>query len=199
MSEVGTGSPPWRDLVSRFEFVLIIVSLVLGLSITTLLQGMADLYRARRRVRLDCLTWFWVIALLATQAQFFFGAWSLRNLGEWKPLLLFTFMLGPILLFSSSVLLLPRVDAETPNSMADYRRGEGRISLIVLALYHVWAVISSSFMSPTWSVEGALSGLFIAAVLVAATLVRQAVASWAFSVVYLGYAALVLFSTPSLR
>jgi hypothetical protein len=197
--EVGAVAHPRRESVSKFEFVLIIVSLVLGLSITTLLQGMADLYRARRRVRLDCLTWFWVMALLATQAHLFFGSWGLRNMDEWKPLMLFSFMLGPILLFSSSILLLPRVDAETPNSMAEYREGEGRFSLVLLAIYHVWAVTSSGFMAPSWTLESTLSGLFIAAILIAAASVRHSVVSWVFSTVYLVYAALALFSTPALR
>lgn len=184
--------------MSKFEFVLIIVSMVLGLSITTLLQGMADLYRARRRVRLDCLTWFWVIALLATQAQLFFGSWGLRNQGEWSSFFLFTFMLGPVLLFSSSVLLLPRVDAETPESMVEYRRGEGRMSLILLALYHVWAVVSGHFALPFWDLEGVLQGFGIAAVLLTAASIRHSAASWAASSVYLGYSAFALFSTPAL-
>lgn len=185
--------------MSKFEFVLIIVSLVLGLSITTLLQGMADLYRARRRIRLDCLTWFWVIALLAIQAQLFFGAWGLRNLSEWKPLILFTFMLGPILLFAASVLLLPRVDTETPNSMVEYRQRDGRYSLLCLAGYHVWAVVSSELLNPGWSPEGTTGGLAIAGLLVTTTFVRQGYASWVLTSVYLAYAALALFSTPTLR
>jgi hypothetical protein len=185
--------------MSKFEFVLVIVSLILGLSITTLLQGMADLYRARHRVQLDCQTWFWVIALLAIQAQMFFGAWGLRNLGEWKPVVLFTFMLGPILLFASSVLLLPRVDAETPSSMVEYRRRDGRFSLLCLAGYHVWAAVSSVFLNSGWSPEGAIGGLSIAVLLVVTTFVRQQQASWVLTSVYLGYAALVLFSTQALR
>ena len=185
--------------MSKFEFVLVIVSLVLGLSITTLLQGGADLYRARRRIRLDWLTWFWVVGLLATQAQLFFGAWGLRDRGEWGPWMLFSFMLGPILLFASSVLLLPRVDIETPHSMVEYRQGDGRFSLLCLAGYHVWAAVSSVLVNPSWTPDGTIAGLAIAGLLVATTFVRQRFASWVLTLTYLGYAALALFSTPALR
>ena len=47
-----------------YEHVLVVMSIVLGLAVTQLLKGAAQLYRARGRVRTYWLHWAWTTLLV---------------------------------------------------------------------------------------------------------------------------------------
>jgi hypothetical protein len=90
-----------------FEFVMVLVSIIVGLGMATLLTGVANLIRARRSVRP-----YWVHTLIIplvflVYAQVWWESWSLSAAAEWSFLGLLMMLGSPILLFLVSHLLFP--------------------------------------------------------------------------------------------
>ena len=90
-----------------FEFLMILVSVVIGLGLTEILTGWANLLRARRQVR-----FYWVHVLL--QGGVFFALlqqwwefWEMEGLGEISFLAVLVILAAPILLFLIAHLLFP--------------------------------------------------------------------------------------------
>ena len=90
-----------------FEFVMVLMSIIVGLGMATLLTGVADLIRARRSIRP-----YWVHALIIAMvflalAQVWWESWGLHAVAEWSFLGLLMMLGGPICLFLISHLLFP--------------------------------------------------------------------------------------------
>lgn len=90
-----------------FEFLMILVSVVIGLGVTEILTGWANLLRARTRVR-----FYWIHVLL--QLGVFFALlqqwwefWDLEGMGEITFLAVLVVLGPPILLFLIAHLVFP--------------------------------------------------------------------------------------------
>lgn len=90
-----------------FEFLMILVSVVIGLGVTAILTGWANLLRARDGVR-----FYWVHVLL--QCGVFFALlqqwwefWEFERMGAISFFAVLTILASPILLFLISHLLFP--------------------------------------------------------------------------------------------
>jgi hypothetical protein len=60
------------------------MSIVLGLAVTQLLKGVAQLYRGRRRVRTYWLHWAWVTLLVIFSFLLWWTFWNYRSIAEWN-------------------------------------------------------------------------------------------------------------------
>lgn len=69
--------------MAPYEHVVVVMSIVLGLAITQLLKGAAQLYRGRTRVRTYWLHWAWVVLLVFFSLVFWWSFWSYRDITEW--------------------------------------------------------------------------------------------------------------------
>ena len=91
---------------------MVIVSIIMGLGITTLLRGSVNAVRAESLTTPSLLHWCWVAAILVQHV----GLWSLRWFGEpredWPFFVLLTFLLLPILYYAQAELLFPRTGRE---------------------------------------------------------------------------------------
>jgi len=90
-----------------FEFLMVLVSVVIGLGVTEILTGWANLLRARKGVR-----FYWVHVLF--QFGVFFGLlqqwwefWDMARVGELTFVAVLTVLATPILLFLIAHLLFP--------------------------------------------------------------------------------------------
>jgi len=101
--------------VSDFEFVSIILSIVVGLGMTRVLAGLAVVVEYRTRVRVDWPSVGWASGVLAWQIVFWLGTvntWRSRT--EWTFGNLSTLLLMGIALFLAAALVLPqRIDLDT--------------------------------------------------------------------------------------
>lgn len=91
--------------MNLFEFLLIVVSILLGLGITELLSGVARILRGELPAgRLHTL---WILIVFLVQAQLAWGLWLLRSLEEWRYPEFLLLLTGPIVLYMASAVLFP--------------------------------------------------------------------------------------------
>jgi hypothetical protein len=97
--------------VSEFEYVVVMVSVVLGLGITQILAGTTLSLQQPERIRADWIHSAWVLYMLLQHFQTWWVIWLFRN--DLPSLNLLTFMVlmgNPVLLYlATSVLLPPRL------------------------------------------------------------------------------------------
>ncbi len=94
--------------MSSFEYVMVIIAIIMGFGITTLLKGTVESMRSESTLTPGLLHSVWIVSLLVQQV----GLWAVRWNGErregWPALVLLAFLLAPILLYTQAELLFPR-------------------------------------------------------------------------------------------
>jgi hypothetical protein len=88
-----TAVPP-----GAYQHVVVVMSIVLGLSVTQLLKGAAQLYRTRNRVRTWWLHWAWTTLFTVFSLVLWWTYWNYRSITEWD-FLRFVFYLSPAVTF----------------------------------------------------------------------------------------------------
>ena len=90
-----------------FEFLLVIVSIVLGLGITELLAGFVRILRGELLAgKLHAL---WMFVILQLQVQLAWGLWGLRSKAEWQYPEFLLLLLAPVLLYLAAAVIFPSV------------------------------------------------------------------------------------------
>jgi magnesium-transporting ATPase (P-type) len=98
--------------VDAFEYLSVLISIVLGLALTQLLTSSARLVQARGRVRPYWVVLVWIGALLAVLVQSWWAMFDLRDHQNWNLLQFALVLAHPTLLYFMTVLLLPDADAD---------------------------------------------------------------------------------------
>lgn len=104
-------------MISAFEYVTVFISIILGLGVTQILTGIADLVHQNERVKIYWPHMVWVLLVLILHVQEWYITFELRTFNGWRlPVFLFV-LLYPIVLFITARLLFP------------FSYGEGTIDL----------------------------------------------------------------------
>lgn len=94
-------------MYSPFEYVTVLISIILGLGITQVLTGIADLFHKSERVRLYWPHILWIGFVLVLHIQEWWVTYELKNYHPWRlPTFLFI-LLYPINLFVLARMLFP--------------------------------------------------------------------------------------------
>src|SRR6185369_2847679 len=94
-------------MISAFEYVSVFISIILGLGVTQILTGIADLVHQNERVKIYWPHLTWIVLVLILHVQEWWVTFELRNLEKWRlPLFLFV-LLYPVTLFILARLLFP--------------------------------------------------------------------------------------------
>ena len=88
-----------------FEFLLVIVSILLGLGIAELLAGMARMLRGE--LVAGTLHSLWMFIVFQLQVQLAWGLWDLRLKGAWEYPEFLLLLLAPVLLYSAAAVMFP--------------------------------------------------------------------------------------------
>ncbi len=95
------------NTISAFEYVTVFISIILGLGVTQILTGIADLIHQNNRVKLYWPHVIWIFVVLVLHVQEWWVTFELRSYGPWRlPVFLFI-LLYPIVLFVLARLLFP--------------------------------------------------------------------------------------------
>ena len=128
--------------MSLFEFIMVLVSIIIGMSITELLAGMADTI-----TRKNSRTFSWIhvllsIGLLIASIQIWWEFWDFSTITEWSFLNLLLMLLPPVFLYLIARIINP--GREFSGSLDDYYfLTAGRIWVLIgLAV-----IIGNSFRS----------------------------------------------------
>ena len=125
-----------------FEFVMILVSIILGLGVTEILAGLGRLLRMRSSVR-----WFWIhslfqLGIFLALLQIWWESWDFRLLSEITFPQSLVLLLGPIAVFLIAHLLYPDSAADT--DLREYYFAQSRL----LWSFVVFSTIVGTFMKP---------------------------------------------------
>ncbi|HVI58193.1 MAG TPA: hypothetical protein VM619_04880 [Luteimonas sp.] len=104
--------------MTPFEYLSVLVSIIVGLAITQLLSGAARLIQLRRRVRPHAATLCWMVFLFLLDTQIWWAAFFRRYSQDWNFFLFLFYLLMPILAFLLSYLVLPELGDEDEIDLA---------------------------------------------------------------------------------
>lgn len=126
--------------VSNGLLVAILFVTLLGLGIAHVVMTMADLVRGDRDHRPDGLVVSWTVILLLVYLKLFWHTIDLLNVAEWQFSGFLYVILGPILLFFATSVLLP--GASLPESITPraHYLSVARRFFVLLALVQVWII-----------------------------------------------------------
>ncbi len=94
-------------MISAFEYITVFISIILGLGVTQILTGIADLVHQNERVKVYWPHILWIFLVLILHVQEWWVTFELRNIDQWRfPLYLFV-LLYPVVLFILARLLFP--------------------------------------------------------------------------------------------
>ncbi len=94
-------------MISAFEYITVFISIILGLGVTQILTGIADLVHQNERVKIYWPHIIWIVLVLILHVQEWYVTFELRSLDQWRfPLFLFV-LLYPVVLFIMARLLFP--------------------------------------------------------------------------------------------
>jgi len=93
--------------MDEFGYLSVLLSIILGLSLTQLLQGLAGVIQERKRVRLYWPAVGWAILLIVIDAQAWWAMFGLRQHHPWTFLHFSIVLLETILLYLLAALVLP--------------------------------------------------------------------------------------------
>ena len=96
--------------MNPFDYLTILVSIVLGLAMTNVLTRLAIVVSARERVDFYWPPIAWAMWIFFISIQHWWAAWSTHHVREWTFLTFCTGLLDPIILFFLSALVLPERD-----------------------------------------------------------------------------------------
>lgn len=131
--------------ISPFEYVSILVSIILGLGITQLLSSFSDLLYRFRQVKHYWPHTVWVCFVLFLLVQDWFITYQLRDHAVWHlPELLFI-LAYPIALFTTAKMLLPTNEGEEQLDMHRFYHDQypviffiTAISITLSILFNIW-------------------------------------------------------------
>ena len=143
--------------MTPFEYVSVLLSIVMSLALTHLLIGITKIIRAGvRRWSVPMLGWIGFVAFLCI--DYWFSVWHARNDPVWAlGFVCFLLLLGA-LLFINCWLIMPEVEPDEPIDLAAHMSVVRRKFLVGLLLYmacgQVANLMLSGFQSPAVKLLG---------------------------------------------
>lgn len=124
--------------MDEFNYLSVLISIILGLGITQLLTGLGRLINGRAQVRWYWPTVAWAGFLLVIHIQTWWAMFGLRGHSDWNFLAFLVVLLQPILLYLLSALIFPDMTGqETVDLRANYYAHAGwffGLSMTVVAI-----------------------------------------------------------------
>ncbi len=112
--------------MDKFEYLSVLISIILGLAIANLLTGATRLIQLRRRIDLHATTLCWMTMLFLANIQVWWVAFERRDIGNWDFFSFLLYLLIPIILFVLSTLVLPDMgDEDDINLQANFDQNRG--------------------------------------------------------------------------
>ena len=96
--------------MDAFNYLSVMVSMVLGLGLTQLFAGIGNMVQVRRRVCFYWLHSLWVVLMIGLHIQMWWSFWMMRGVQEWTYTGFAFVLLGPATLVIASHVLLPELE-----------------------------------------------------------------------------------------
>lgn len=173
-------------VLSLFEFILVMVSLVLAIALTQLLEGVTRVARQRSRFELSWATSLWAAFLFFITFNHWWSLWGMRE-ANWTFPAFFYVLLPPTLLFVAVALLKPTEGREKVSLTEEFERV--RVPFLSVMLLFVVLVTWDGYLLGTesaWNnlrlVQFVLLGLIVLALFSKRRAVQNLVAAAALTI-----------------
>ena len=124
--------------MSLFEFLMILLSIIIGLGISELLTGFASILRTGRTSQLIIAHWALFLTLFLVLLQVFWESWSLKIFTKWTFPAMVMMLLTPVLLHLVAHMIFPE---STDVDLSEYYFSKSRMIYILLLLTAVASVL----------------------------------------------------------
>ncbi|TAE80794.1 MAG: hypothetical protein EAY81_10200 [Bacteroidetes bacterium] len=143
--------------LSPFEYVSILISIILGLGIAQLLSAFADLLYDIKRVKFYWPHTLWIVFVLFLHVQDWFITYKLSTYTEFNlPILLFI-LLYPISLFMCAKVLLPTNRTEESFNMKVYYFSQFRLIYLLIGFSILLSIgFNALLLKISWWEQSAL-------------------------------------------
>jgi hypothetical protein len=139
--------------VHAFDYIITLLSFVYALAIAHLLATVAELVRARKRVRFSWLNAAWMVVGLLTLVAWWIGMWDMRGISAWStPLIAFLFVVA-FVLYLQVRLTCPDVPREGAIDLDAFHRDNGRDYIAAFAVTAALTVAANTLFGEMTSVE----------------------------------------------
>ena len=95
--------------MDMFEYVMVLVSIIVGLALTHLLQGLVEIAQRPRRMKIASIHLVWVIYMVVTVAFWWWFQFKLQLLPVWTFQAYLFVLSYAVILYILSTLLFPKV------------------------------------------------------------------------------------------
>ncbi len=124
----------FSNQISPFEYVSILVSIILGLGITQILSAFSDLLYNYKKVSFYWPHTFWIVFILFLHIQDWFITYQLKDKPVGHLRELFFILLYPVSLFCVAKMLLPTNEREERNDMKLFYKSQYPLIFIIVAI-----------------------------------------------------------------
>ena len=135
----------YSNQISPFEYVSILVSIILGLGITQILASFSDLLYDYKKIKFYWPHICWVIFILFLHIQDWFITYELKEKQVWHLPELFFILLYPISLFCVAKMLFPGNEREEKFDMKMFYKNHFPLIFIVVAISITFSIIFNFF------------------------------------------------------
>lgn len=121
-----------------FEYLSVLVSIIVGLAMSHLLSGTARLIQSRRRVKWYLPTLIWLVLLFLAQVQIWWAAFEARADLDWNFFGFLSFLLIPACAYVLCYLLVPDFepgdDVDLARSFQDNQRWFFGLFVVIVSI-----------------------------------------------------------------
>lgn len=136
--------------MGAFDYLSVLISIILGLAITQILQGFRDLMQARKRLRLYWPSVLWAILLLLICIQEWWALFGWRDFPDWT-FFGFSLVIAQVIgTYLAAALVLPDVARDEPLDLRAYYYANHRWFFTLGALAVVISIAKDRILSGTW-------------------------------------------------
>jgi hypothetical protein len=152
--------------MSLFEFLMVLLSMIIGLGLVCVLTGVGQIVRHRATVRWDWVHACGVLAATLGLLQQWWEAWYLRDQPEWSFGAMLLMLAGPTGLFLVAYLVFPE-DVSGTDFKAFMRNETRPVWWIAAATVAIAALFGPvAFGRPLWAADNLTSLLLLLAFVV---------------------------------
>ncbi|MDX6696041.1 MAG: hypothetical protein QOF02_3644 [Blastocatellia bacterium] len=137
--------------MDAFSYISVIISVVIGLGLSQLLTGAAELVKARRRVSFYWVHLLWVALTFVAHIFLWWTMWNLRLVRDWNFFSFLRLLLAPVLLYVAAAFLIPKVEPGVSIDLREYFYENHA------AFFSVTAAFTALLGIENWMLRGRLS------------------------------------------
>ena len=138
--------------MDAFSYLSVLLSIILGLAITQVLQGYRGLLLSRSRVQLYAPTMIWSALLLVFSAQLWWASFGLAGHKQWDFATFAVILLQTVLLYMMSGIVLPDVPSDGRVDLEAHYFRE------VVPFFTTALLMLSASIGKDWMLNGRLPG-----------------------------------------